>query len=92
MVRLKGNWSARNDNDEEMFQFHNGSIKSFGASSLNIVSSSFQFHNGSIKREFAVINTKNETVFQFHNGSIKSYAVFTDGRSEDDVSIPQWFD
>ena len=57
---------------EEMFQFHNGSIKRDLQTARNDVYRLFQFHNGSIKRRRNYPNDAQDSMFQFHNGSIKS--------------------
>ena len=58
----------------DKFQFHNGSIKSEGATNSECPFVWFQFHNGSIKRVDGEVIIKSAGEFQFHNGSIKSRA------------------
>ena len=49
MVRLKGSRRCHAQERLEVFQFHNGSIKSLKGQSGSTRLSKFQFHNGSIK-------------------------------------------
>ena len=78
--------------DVAEFQFHNGSIKSFGGGISKDAADGFQFHNGSIKSEGYHLVTLIKPVFQFHNGSIKRIPDGVLFFSMISVSIPQWFD
>ena len=79
----------------DVFQFHNGSIKSKSLFSAILISLliQFQFHNGSIKSQFMEQRQwRIEAMFQFHNGSIKSDIDDETDADIAQVSIPQWFD
>ena len=58
-----------------MFQFQNGSIKSFNAEWSNDYFIKFQFQNGSIKRIERLSPLEGSALFQFQNGSIKRAVV-----------------
>ena len=72
MVRLKVLLPCLREPAICLFQFHNGSIKSYIEDSIPADAITFQFHNGSIKRTFYDAINGNIPLFQFHNGSIKS--------------------
>ena len=78
---------------QNVFQFHNGSIKSKPFEFNNLFSKeSFQFHNGSIKSQSQMFVSPINPTFQFHNGSIKSDPLSENPTDFEAVSIPQWFD
>ena len=58
-----------------MFQFHNGTIKTFVSKPRPASVPKFQFHNGTIKTDGAPILYTERKEFQFHNGTIKTSIV-----------------
>ena len=72
MVRLKVGYEPIVSRYFDVFQFHNGSIKSLLTQGALTSAHTFQFHNGSIKRFQSTISDAAGESFQFHNGSIKS--------------------
>ena len=70
MVRLKELYYKYIDR-LNVFQFHNGSIKSKKQARNPVALPQFQFHNGSIKSMHGSAFDSDLTMFQFHNGSIK---------------------
>ena len=73
LVRLK-DLAAKygRPDDEELFQFHSGSIKRRPVKLLPNLIRVFQFHSGSIKSEPRLQQIVEVKEFQFHSGSIKS--------------------
>ncbi len=85
MVRLKGHCQPLQTWPVDMFQFHNGTIKS------NLTcqhSQKFQFHNGTIKSSYAHGFQLCRLLFQFHNGTIKRVVENIKKLVFSDVSIP----
>jgi len=71
MVRLKLETTTETNTDKR-FQFHYGSIKTYGWNIPELVSFCFQFHYGSIKTEWHHAGYLPKSYFQFHYGSIKT--------------------
>ena len=81
MVRLKASHRQRQVCGR-MFQFHYGTIKSYGLWFQIVIHSSFQFHYGTIKRRLRTRPVGHERgEFQFHYGTIKSARVGHYGRA-----------
>ena len=72
MVRLKAKERLGRKPKNQVFQFHNGSIKSMSYPVVVFEEFAFQFHNGSIKSLLMDDAPLTILEFQFHNGSIKS--------------------
>ena len=70
MVRLKGRQSTTNQN-QVLFQFQNGAIKSKGNEQAYWRIFSFQFQNGAIKSGDGKFGGLQIAEFQFQNGAIK---------------------
>ena len=57
----------------QIFQFHNGTIKTKGAWRQMTIHLQFQFHNGTIKTQGQRVKIHDKSPkFQFHNGTIKT--------------------
>ena len=58
--------------DSNMFQFHEGPIKTISEVNNPFVFSEFQFHEGPIKTAIQVFPLVIYSLFQFHEGPIKT--------------------
>ena len=91
MVRLKGDIISFKGGDTFVFQFHNGSIKSYFIPICVNSYFKFQFHNGSIKR--VQINSAKVPVYHFNSTMVRLKVQEAQSlRKELLISIPQWFD
>ena len=69
MVRLKEETNETESVKEEMFQFHNGSIKRMSLSIVEQHFKEFQFHNGSIKRHSLTVT--HAPIFGFNSTMVR---------------------